>query len=529
MEQKTSSENVTKVLYPNDNTPQGKELRLKQQYFFVACSLNNIIKRFMIKNVEWDELPEVAVIHLNDSHPVIAVAELMRLLVDLYQVPWERAWDISTRTFATTQHTILPEALEKWPVWLMERVLPRHLEIIYEINHRFLDEVRMAYPNDPGRVANLSIIEEGPEKQIRMANLACIGSFSVNGVAELQSDLLRTNVFPDFADMTPEKFGNKTNGVTPRRFIQLANPILADLITEKIGCGWLSDLEELRGLEAFVDDPPFRQAWRAMKTANKVQLADYIESVLGLSVNTESMFDIMVKRLHEYKRQLLKTLHIVHLYQRLKTDSSMELDPVTFVFGAKAAPGYHMAKLIIKLINSVAEVVNRDPVSADVLRIVFIPNFNVTSGQLIYPAADISEQISLAGKEASGTGNMKFALNGALTVGTLDGANIEIRDRVGAENFFLFGLTAEEVFAASEGGYHPGITTKGMATCAWPLTGSQTVSFPVAIHRSSDPLSIRYFITMNTCCAPILPDTWNVKRRYRAPFPTAKDGRQCRF
>ena len=455
VEQKTSSENVTKVLYPNDNTPQGKELRLKQQYFFVACSLNNIIKRFMIKNVEWDELPEVAVIHLNDSHPVIAVAELMRLLVDLYQVPWERAWDISTRTFATTQHTILPEALEKWPVWLMERVLPRHLEIIYEINHRFLDEVRMAYPNDPGRVANLSIIEEGPEKQIRMANLACIGSFSVNGVAELQSDLLRTNVFPDFADMTPEKFGNKTNGVTPRRFIQLANPILADLITEKIGRGWLSDLEELRGLEAFVDDPPFRQAWRAMKTANKVQLADYIESVLGLSVNTESMFDIMVKRLHEYKRQLLKTLHIVHLYQRLKTDSSMELDPVTFVFGAKAAPGYHMAKLIIKLINSVAEVVNRDPVSADVLRIVFIPNFNVTSGQLIYPAADISEQISLAGKEASGTGNMKFALNGALTVGTLDGANIEIRDRVGAENFFLFGLTAEEVFAASEGGYHP--------------------------------------------------------------------------
>ena len=455
VEQKTSSENVTKVLYPNDNTPQGKELRLKQQYFFVACSLNNIIKRFMIKNVEWDELPEVAVIHLNDSHPVIAVAELMRLLVDLYQVPWERAWDISTRTFATTQHTILPEALEKWPVWLMERVLPRHLEIIYEINHRFLDEVRMAYPNDPGRVANLSIIEEGPEKQIRMANLACIGSFSVNGVAELQSDLLRTNVFPDFADMTPEKFGNKTNGVTPRRFIQLANPILADLITEKIGRGWLSDLEELRGLEAFIDDPPFRQAWRAMKTANKVQLADYIESVLGLSVNTESMFDIMVKRLHEYKRQLLKTLHIVHLYQRLKTDSSMELDPVTFVFGAKAAPGYHMAKLIIKLINSVAEVVNRDPVSADVLRIVFIPNFNVTSGQLIYPAADISEQISLAGKEASGTGNMKFALNGALTVGTLDGANIEIRDRVGAENFFLFGLTAEEVFAASEGGYHP--------------------------------------------------------------------------
>lgn len=455
VEQKTSSENVTKVLYPNDNTPQGKELRLKQQYFFVACSLNNIIKRFMIKNVEWDKLPDVAVIHLNDSHPVIAIAELMRLLIDLHKLPWDRAWDITTRTFAATQHTLLPEALEKWPVWLLERVLPRHLEIIYEINHRFLDEVRMTYPNNLERVSRLSIIEEGPEKQVRMANLACVGSYSINGVAELQSELLRTKVFPDFAEMMPEKFGNKTNGVTPRRFIQLANPILADLITEKIGAGWLSNLDELRGLEAFVDDPAFRQAWRAMKTANKVQLADYIESVLGLSVNTESMFDVMVKRLHEYKRQLLKTLHIVHLYQKLKTDSATALDPVTFVFGAKAAPGYYMAKLIIKLINSVAEVVNRDPVSADVLRVVFVPNFNVTAGQLIYPAADISEQISLAGKEASGTGNMKFALNGALTIGTLDGANIEIRDRVGAENFFLFGLTTEEVYAAKEGGYHP--------------------------------------------------------------------------
>lgn len=455
VEQKTSSENVTKVLYPNDNTPQGKELRLKQQYFFVACSLDNIIKRFRIKNAEWDELPEVAVIHLNDSHPVIAIAELMRLLVDLYKLPWERAWDITTRTFATTQHTLLPEALEKWPVWLLERVLPRHLEIIYEINHRFLDGARMTYPNDPDRVSRLSIIEEGPEKQVRMANLACVGSYSINGVAELQSKLLRKTVFPDFAEMMPEKFGNKTNGVTPRRFIQLANPILAELITEKIGPGWLSNLEELRGLEDFVDDPAFRQAWRAMKRANKVQLADNIESVLGLSVNTESMFDVMVKRLHEYKRQLLKILHIVHLYQRLKTDSSTALAPVTFVFGAKAAPGYHMAKLIIKLINSVAEVVNRDPVSADVLRVVFLPNFNVTAGQLVYPAADISEQISLAGKEASGTGNMKFALNGALTIGTLDGANIEIRDRVGAENFFLFGLTTEEVYAAKEGGYHP--------------------------------------------------------------------------
>ncbi len=455
VEQKTSSENVTKVLYPNDNTPQGKELRLKQQYFFVACSLDNIIKRFMIKNVDWEELPNVAVIHLNDSHPVIAIAEFMRLLLDQYYVGWERAWDITTRTFAATQHTLLPEALEKWPVWLMEKVLPRHLEIIFEINHRFLDDVRMTFPGDIGRVERMSIIEEGREQQVRMANLACVGSFSINGVAELQSNLLRTHVFRDFATMWPEKFGNKTNGVTPRRFMRLANPILADLITERIGDGWLTDLERLRQLEDFVDDAEFRGAWRAMKQANKAQLADYIGERLGLTVNAESMFDVMVKRLHEYKRQLLKTLHIIHLYQRLKVNPEVEQAPTTFIFGAKAAPGYYMAKLIIKLINAVADVVNRDPVSADRLRIVFIPNFNVTAGHLVYPAADISEQISLAGKEASGTGNMKFALNGALTVGTLDGANVEIRQRVGADNFFLFGLTTEEVFATRESGYDP--------------------------------------------------------------------------
>ncbi len=455
VEQKTSSENVTKVLYPNDNTPQGKELRLKQQYFFVACSLNNIIKRFMIKNAKWEELPKVAVIHLNDSHPVIAIAEFMRLLVDQYQLEWDRAWNITTKTFAATQHTLLPEALEKWPVWLMEKVLPRHLEIIYEINHRFLDSVRMTFPNDSGRVERMSIIEEGAEKQVRMANLACIGSYSINGVAELQSDLLRTHVFPDFATMWPEKFGNKTNGVTPRRFMRLANPILAELINERIGDGWLTDLEKLGELESFVDDPEFREAWRSMKKANKAQLADFVDERCAVSLNTDSMFDIMVKRLHEYKRQLLKTLHIIHLYRRLKLEPDAEPAPATFIFGAKAAPGYYMAKLIIKLINSVAEVVNRDPVSADKLRVVFIPNFNVASGQLIYPAADVSEQISLAGKEASGTGNMKFALNGALTVGTLDGANIEIRERVGAENFFLFGLTTEEVFATKASGYDP--------------------------------------------------------------------------
>ncbi len=455
VEQKTSSENVSKVLYPNDNTPQGRELRLKQQYFFVACSLNNIIKRFMIKNVEWEELPNVAVIHLNDSHPVIAIAEFMRLLLDEYHLAWDRAWGITTGAFAATQHTLLPEALEKWPVSLMERVLPRHLEIIFEINHRFLETVRMTYPNDIGRVERMSIIEEAREKQVRMANLACIGSFSVNGVAELQSDLLKSRVFPDFASMWPEKFSNKTNGVTPRRFMRLANPALAELITERIGDRWLTHLEELQKLEAFVDDLEFRESWRAMKRANKAQLSDFIGQSIGLSIDSDSMYDVMVKRLHEYKRQLLKTLHIVHLYQQLKDTPDLEIAPITFIFGAKAAPGYYMAKLIIKLINSVADVVNRDPDVDGRLKVVFIPNFNVTRGHLIYPAADVSEQISLAGKEASGTGNMKFALNGALTIGTLDGANIEIREQVGAENFFLFGLTTEEVFATREGGYNP--------------------------------------------------------------------------
>ncbi len=455
VEQKTSSENVTKVLYPNDNTPQGKELRLKQQYFFVACSLNNIIKRFKILNAEWEELPNVAVIHLNDSHPVIAIAEFMRLLLDEYRLGWQRAWRITTRTFAATQHTLLPEALEKWPTSLMEHCLPRHLEIIYEINHRFLEDVRMTFPNDMGRVQRMSIIEEGAEKQVRMANLACVGSYSVNGVAELQSDLLQKRVFPDFAAMYPDKFGNKTNGVTPRRFMKLANPQLAELISGRIGRGWLTNLEELAQLEAYVDDEQFRADWRAVKRANKAQLADMVSGLLGLTIDLDSLFDVMVKRLHEYKRQLLKALHIIHLYQLLKRDADADITPTTFVFGAKAAPGYHMAKLIIKLINAVADVVNRDPACSARLRVVFIPNFNVTCGQLVYPAADLSEQISLAGKEASGTGNMKFALNGALTIGTLDGANIEIRERVGAENFFLFGMTTDDIQAARQAGYNP--------------------------------------------------------------------------
>ncbi len=455
VEQKVTSENISKVLYPNDNTPQGRELRLKQQYFFVSCSLQDILRRFRIKNTDWDKLPDKVVIQLNDTHPVVAIPELMRLLVDEHGVAWDRAWDLTRRTMASTQHTLLPEALEKWPVSLFAKLLPRHLAIIEKINHRLLNEIRVKFPGEPERVSRMSIFEEGPEKLVRMAYLACTGSFSVNGVAELQSNLLKARVLRDFNDMWPEKFNNKTNGVTPRRFMRLANPRLSELITANIGDSWLSDLQQLQDLEAYVEDGEFHQRWRRVKRANKEDLAAYILLHHSLEVNPDSMFDVMIKRLHEYKRQLMKVLHIITLYGRIKADPARDLVPRTFVFGAKAAPGYHMAKLIIKLINSVADVINDDPDVRDRLKVVFLANFNVTLGEKIYPAADLSEQISLAGKEASGTGNMKFVLNGAVTCGTLDGANIEIRDCVGAENFFLFGLTADEVFALKEEGYHP--------------------------------------------------------------------------
>jgi starch phosphorylase len=453
--QKVASENLTKVLYPNDNTPQGQELRLEQQYFFVTCSLRDIIRRFHIRNDDWDLFPEKVAIQLNDTHPVVGIPELMRLLVDEYDLSWDRAWDITRQTFAYTCHTLMPEALEKWPVDLFGRLLPRHLEIIYKINHYFLEQVRREFPDEPDRVARMSIIEEEPVRQIRMAHLGTVGSFSVNGVAELQSQLLVERTLHDFYEMWPEKFNNKTNGVTPRRFIRLANPGLAELISSKIGSDWLTDLEELQGLERYAGQVRFGKAWRRVKRANKEALAAYILEHVGVEVDPGSLFDVMVKRLHEYKRQLLKVLHIVTLYNRIKADPEVEIVPRTCIFGAKAAPGYHMAKLIIKLINSVAEVVNNDPDIGGRLKVVFLPNFNVSLAERIYPAADISEQISMAGKEASGTGNMKFALNGAITVGTLDGANVEIRERVGAENFFLFGLTAEQVFALKEQGYHP--------------------------------------------------------------------------
>ncbi|MCL4207315.1 MAG: glycogen/starch/alpha-glucan phosphorylase [Pirellulaceae bacterium] len=452
---KVESENISKVLYPNDETIQGKYLRLQQQYFFVACSLWDIIRRFRLRNDDWDTFPDQVAIQLNDTHPVVAIPELMRILIDEHQLAWDRAWDIARRTFSYTCHTLLPEALERWPVDLFGSLLPRHLEIVFEINRRFLDEVRRRFPGDEARVARMSLIEEGPVRQIRMAHLATVGSSAVNGVAELQSRLLRERTLHDFAEMWPARFQNKTNGVTPRRFMRLANPQLCDLIASKIGDGWLNDLERLRELEPYADDPSFQHDWRLVKQHNKQLLAHNLLHRNGLALDPHSLFDIMVKRLHEYKRQLLKVLHIVWLYQQVKADPNRDIVPRTFLFGAKAAPGYRMAKLIIRLIHSVADVVNQDHDVHGRLRVVFPPNFNVSLAERIYPAADLSEQISMAGKEASGTGNMKFALNGALTVGTLDGANVEIRDLVGPENFFLFGLTTDEVLATKAAGYSP--------------------------------------------------------------------------
>ena len=451
------SENLTKVLYPSDSTAAGRELRLKQQYFLVSCSLRDIIRRFRFRNSDWEAFPEKVVIQLNDTHPVLAIPELMRLLVDEHGVGWEQAWSITRRTFAYTCHTLLPEALETWPVPMFERLLPRHMELIYALNRVFLDDVRARYPGDDERVARVSLVQEAPERRVRMANLAVIGSFAVNGVAELQSRLLAQTTLRDFADLWPGKFLNETNGVSPRRFLGLANPRLSDLITARLGDQrWLTDLDRLRELEAFTGDAEFRQQWREVKRLNKLDLAAYALAATGVTLDPGSLFDVMAKRLHEYKRQLLKLLHVVTLYNRIKADPAAALTPCTVIFAAKAAPSYQQAKLIIKLINSVAAVVNPDPDVAGRIKIVFLPDYNVSVSELIVAAGNISEQISLAGKEASGTGNMKLALNGALTVGTLDGANIEIRDRVGADNFFLFGLTADEATATRQGGYDPG-------------------------------------------------------------------------
>ena len=456
VDDKVLSETISKVLYPNDEPEIGKLLRLCQQYFFVSCSLQDMVQLHLSLGRDIESFPETFVIQINDTHPSVGIAELMRLLVDEHELEWDEAWGITQKCFAYTNHTLLSEALEKWPLPLFSTTLPRILEIIYEINRRILDEVHSRYPGDDARLARLSLIDESGDKHIRMAHLACVGSHAINGVAKLHTDLLKTTVLNDFHELFPERFHNITNGVTPRRWLALSNPGLAELISSKLPDGWLSKLEtELSGLQAYATDKTFQRQWRKVKQANKEVLAKVILERTGIEVDPSSLFDVQVKRIHEYKRQHLNMLHIITLINRIKRDPRADIMPRTFIFGGKAAPGYYMAKLIIKLINSVAEVVNSDPDIAGRLKVVFFPDFNVTNGQLIYPAADLSEQISVAGKEASGTGNMKLSLNGALTIGTLDGANIEIREEAGEENFFLFGLNAAEADELKSRGHQP--------------------------------------------------------------------------
>ncbi|MGE0710860.1 MAG: glycogen/starch/alpha-glucan phosphorylase [Planctomycetota bacterium] len=453
VEEKVVSENVSKVLYPNDEPLAGKELRLAQQYFFVSCSLQDMLRIYRMRRKDLGALAEKFVVQLNDTHPSLAVAEMMRLLVDVYGEGWDEAWRITRGLFAYTNHTLLPEALETWPLPLFQRLLPRHLEIVFEINRRFLDELRAAYPGDEDRVRRMSLIDERGERAVRMANLACVGSHAINGVAELHTELLRRTVLEDFHEHEPDKIQNVTNGVTPRRFVVLANPGLTRLVSERIGREWIADLERLRALEPLAGDAGFQEQWRAVKLANKRALAAQLAARSGVTADPSSLFDVLVKRIHEYKRQHLCALYVLSRWQRLLAGE--DLPPRTFVFGGKAAPSYRLAKLIIKLITSIGDRINEDARTRDRLQVAFFPDFNVKNAQSIYPAAEVSEQISLAGKEASGTGNMKFAMNGALTVGTLDGANVEIRAAVGEENFFLFGLHAGQVLALKDQGYRP--------------------------------------------------------------------------
>ena len=455
VEQKVVSETISKVLYPNDSGVQGKRLRLEQQFFFVSCSLQDALRVAQRMGVPPTRFHERYAFQLNDTHPAIAVAELMRLLLDVHGIDWDTAWNVTRQTFSYTNHTLLPEALERWPLPLFAAVLPRHLEIIYEINRRFIDELYIRYPNDPERIARMSLIDEQHPKYVRMANLAAVGSHTVNGVAALHTELLKSQVMRDFDEYWPGKFINITNGVTPRRWMLVSNPRLASLISGHIGDGWLKNLDDLRRLEPLAEDAEFRAEWSQAQLEGRKQLAHYIEHRLGVIVDPWSMYDVLVKRIHEYKRQHLLVLAILAQFLRLKDNPNGPVTPRTFIFGGKAAPGYTMAKLIIKLIHSVGEVVNNDPDVRGRLKVVFLPDYNVTLGQRVYPAADLSEQISMAGKEASGTGNMKFSMNGALTIGTLDGANVEIREAVGEENFFLFGHTAPEVQRLKSQGYYP--------------------------------------------------------------------------
>ena len=456
VQSKVETENISKVLYPNDHSPRGKELRLKQQYFFVAATFQDIIRRFRKNNYSsYDCFPDQVTVQLNDTHPAISIAELMRLLVDEESLTWENAWSICQKTFAYTNHTVLPEALESWSTDLLGRVLPRHLQIIFEINHRFLEDVGGRFPGRTDLIRTLSIIGEGDQKHVRMAHLAIVGSHTVNGVAALHSEIIKTKLFRDFNMLYPGKFTNVTNGVTPRRWIYQCNPALSELITSAVGSGWVSDLDKLSGLAAYADDPDFQVRWREVRRLNKKLLARYVLRKLGIGINPGTLFDVHIKRIHEYKRQLLNILHVVTLYNRIRMQTGEKFTPRTVFFAGKAAPGYFQAKLIIKLINSVAATINSDSSAGNLLKVVFLPNYCVSQAEKIIPASDLSEQISTAGMEASGTGNMKFAMNGALTIGTLDGANVEIREVVGEENFFLFGRTEDEVERLRAGGYNP--------------------------------------------------------------------------
>ena len=455
VEDKNQTENISRVLYPDDTTSMGRELRLKQQYFFVSASLQDILHRYVRHRKNFDDLPEKVAIQLNDTHPSISVAELMRLLIDIHHLGWNEAWALTRRVFAYTNHTLMPEALETWEVNLIGNLLPRHMQIIYEINSRFLEEVRHKYPGDNERLQRMSLIDERGTRRVRMAHLAIVGSHKVNGVSQIHTDLMRETIFKDFDECYPDRILNITNGVTPRRWINQANPSLSKLISSRIRHDWLSDLRGIEKLTPFADDAAFRAEFRAVKRANKQHLAHVIESSVGIKVNVDSLFDVQIKRIHEYKRQLLNVLHIVTLYNELRSGNGGERVPRTVIFGGKAAPGYAMAKLIIRLIHDVGDVVNNDPAVHDQLKVVFIPNYNVTAAGDIIPAADLSEQISTVGTEASGTGNMKLSLNGALTIGTLDGANVEMREAVGAENFFLFGLDRVGLATLRERGYNP--------------------------------------------------------------------------
>ncbi|MCK5799398.1 MAG: glycogen/starch/alpha-glucan phosphorylase, partial [Deltaproteobacteria bacterium] len=456
VEQKIRSETISKVLYPPDTVDAGKELRLLQEYFFVYCALDDIMRRFMAEDGDLDHFADKVAIQLNDTHPALAVADLMRRLIDQHDIPWDRAWEITQKTLAYTNHTLLPEALERWPVSLLEYVVPRHMQIIFEINQKFLERVQDMYPGDDDLLRSVSLVEEGPEKHVRMANLAIVGSHSVNGVAALHSELVKTRLVPDFYRIWPERFNNKTNGVTQRRWLLRSNPELAALITETCGDGWITNLDRLHDLEAHATDPAFQARFAEIKRANKKRLAGTIADLCRITVDPDSLFDIQIKRIHEYKRQLLNVMQVIHHYLRIVEDGIVPTVPRTYIFAGKAAPGYWAAKQIIKLINNVANIVNRDHRCREGLKVAFLPDYRVSLAELIIPAADLSEQISTAGTEASGTGNMKLALNGALTIGTLDGANIEIREEVGPDNIFIFGHTTDEIAQMKEkGSYRP--------------------------------------------------------------------------